>query len=99
MDADQLNELTMWKEELEARKAEIENRQLTIEAKLSKYKTRLQIASTINEDEKSSILEELRKIVGQYKNELEEFLYTNKAELVEIKAILKRIEERLEDEE
>ncbi|MFA9558908.1 hypothetical protein ACERII_16480 [Evansella sp. AB-rgal1] len=95
METSRNEELTQWKQELQSRKDEIIKRKHIIETKLDKYKTRLRIASSIEESNKGAIVDSLESQVTQFRRELEEFSIANEPEIRELDSILKSVEREL----
>ncbi|MBU9713717.1 hypothetical protein KS419_18475 [Bacillus tamaricis] len=90
------DDLQIWKEELETKKQEILDRKENIERMLEKYRNRFKIVSSIKKEEQFQIAEKLQTEVYQYERELEEYLEKHNPELVEIEALLKKINKELE---
>ncbi|MDG5786689.1 hypothetical protein QA612_04235 [Evansella sp. AB-P1] len=95
MKIDENEELLAWKEELESRKDEILKRREIIETKLNKYRIRLNMASTIKEQNKGIIMDKLKETTNHYRRELEEFTLANEDELQEIESIIEKIDRKL----
>lgn len=95
MTKERKEEFISWKNELESRRQEILKRKAIIVKKLTKYQWRLEIASSIEEEMKSTIYEELEKKVHLLKQELEAFNTANDPQLREIEVIVSKLQRQL----